>query len=227
MKKTSEYIFTKILVLTLILLGFGLIMIYSASVAEALRDFGTKWYFVSLQLKWAFIGVAILLLASRVPPKAWEKYAPALLLLGLSLLILVVIPGIGAKVQGARRWLVLPVGTLQPSELIKFIEVVYLSSLLSKKNVTVPQFLAFIGVIGGLIMLEPDLGTTIVVTLIAITMYYTSGHPLKNLAVIIGAGIIAGTILIALAPYRLARLTTFLNPARDPLGSSYHIRQVI
>lgn len=227
MKRYQPQLFTQILLVTLLLLSFGLIMIYSASVAEALRDFGTKWYFVRLQLKWALVGLVMMMVASRIPTKIWEKLAPLILISGLCLLILVIIPGIGAKVQGARRWLVTPIITIQPSELIKLVEVIYLSSWLSKKRITVIQFLAFLGLVGGLIMLQPDMGTAIVVTLIAIVMYYLSGQSLKNLFMIGGVGLLAGVLFIAFEPYRMARLTTFLDPSKDPLGSSYHIRQVI
>lgn len=227
MKKIRPHLFTQIFILTILLLSFGLIMIYSASVAEALRDFGTKWYFVLLQMKWAAVGIVMMLIVSRVPTKTWEALAPYMLIGGLFLLILVVIPGIGTKVQGARRWLVLPFFTLQPSELIKLVEIIYLSSWLTKKNISVSQFMAFLGVIGGLIMLQPDMGTTIVVTSIAMIMYFISGHPLKNIAIVAGVGLVAGVLAIAFEPYRMSRLTTFLNPASDPLGNSYHVRQVI
>lgn len=202
-------------------------MIYSASVAEALRDFGTKWYFVVLQAKWAVVGLVFMLLASKVPSKSWEKLAPLILLGGIFLLILVVIPGIGSKVQGARRWLILPFITLQPSELIKLVEVIYLSSWLSKHKITIQQFLGFLGVTAGLIMLQPDMGTAIVVSLIAFTMFYLSGQSVKNLVSIGVIGLVLGILFIAFEPYRMARLTTFLNPDADPLGSSYHIHQVI
>lgn len=227
MKVTRPRLFTQVFFTTILLLCFGLVMIYSASVAEAFRDFGSKWYFVSLQGKWALLGLVFMLIASRIHPQTWAKLAPTLLVGGLLLLLLVSIPGIGTKVQGARRWLVLPFITLQPSELIKLVEIIYLSSWLSKRQVTIAQFLAFIAATAGLIMLQPDMGTAIVVTLIALTMFFISGQSAKDLTVIAVVGLLLGGMLVAFAPYRLARLTTFLNPTSDPLGSSYHIRQVI
>lgn len=213
--------------MTLILLGFGLIMIYSASVVEGARDFGSKWHFVLLQLKWAGLGLIGMTVASVIPPRTWEKLAPSLLLVGLLLLLLVAIPGIGTKVQGARRWLVLPFMTIQPSELIKFIQVVYLSSWLNSRKVTLAQFGFFIAFIAGLIMLQPDLGTTLVVTTLAILIYFLSGYPVKHLLTIGAVCLTLVTILIASAPYRLERVKTFLDPMHDTQGSSYHIRQVI
>ena len=213
--------------MTLILLGFGLIMIYSASVAEGARDFGNKWHFVLLQLKWAGAGLIAMMVMSYIPPKVWEKFAPALLLLGLFLLLLVVIPGIGTKVQGARRWLVLPGITLQPSELIKLIEVIYLSSWLHSRKITLAQFGFFVSLMAGLIMLQPDMGTTLVVVLLAVAMYFLSGYPVKHLLAIGGIGIVLGSIMIIAEPYRVDRVKTFIDPLQDTQGSSYHIRQVL
>lgn len=227
MRKLNLSLTTRIITMTIILLGFGLIMIYSASVAEGARDFGNKWHFVLLQLKWAGAGMVAMLAMSFIPPKIWEKLSPLLLLIGLTLLLMVVIPGIGTKVQGARRWLVLPGLTLQPAELIKFVEVVYLSSWLHSRRITLPQFGFFIAVVAALIMLQPDMGTTLVVTLLAATMYFLSGYPVKHLAIIGGIGLTLGIILIIAEPYRLDRVKTFIDPLHDTQGSSYHMRQVL
>lgn len=227
MRKISLSLSTRIITMTIILLGFGLIMIYSASVAEGARDFGNKWHFVQLQLRWAGAGLFAMILMSLIPPRVWEKLAPGLLLLGFILLLLVIIPGIGTKVQGARRWLVLPGFTLQPSELIKFIEVLYLSSWLHSRRITLAQFGIFILTLAALIMLQPDMGTTLVITLLAVTMYYLSGYPVKHLVIIGVIGLTLGSILIIAEPYRLDRVKTFIDPLHDTEGSSYHMRQVL
>jgi cell division protein FtsW len=227
MRKIHVSLVSRIVIMTIILLTFGLIMIYSASVAEGARDFGNKWHFVQLQLKWTGVGLIGMIITSLVPAKVWAKLSPALLLFGLTLLLLVVIPGIGTKVQGARRWLVLPGMTIQPSELIKVIEIVYLSSWLHSRKISLPQFGFFIALTSGLIMLQPDMGTALVVTILAVTLYFLSGYPVKNLLVIAGIGLTIGSILIISAPYRLERVKTFLDPLHDTQGSSYHIRQVL
>jgi cell division protein FtsW len=162
-----------------------------------------------------------------IPTRFLEKIAPLLLVFGLLLLVAVLIPGIGSKIYGARRWIVTPFVVIQPSELIKLIEVIYLSSWLTKKKVTLAQFLAFIGILGGLIMLQPDMGTTLVVVLIAFSMYFLAGYPFKHLLMLGGLGILAIVMLILFEPYRMARVTTLFNPSSDPQGSSYHIRQVL
>lgn len=213
--------------LTLALLGFGLLMIYSASVSEALKDFGDKFYFARLQFKWALVGLVGLIFFSKINLKTLRSIAPALMLGGFILLVLVAIPGVGTKVQGARRWLVLLGFNFQPSELIKIIEVIYLSSWLNSKKVTLGQFIAFLALLAGLILLQPDMGTTIVVSLIAVSMYFLAEYPIQNILVLIASGLIGGLGLILTSPYRASRLQTFLNPATDPLGSSYHIRQIL
>ncbi len=227
MRKLSLTLGTQIVMTTLVLLAFGLLMIGSASVAEGARDFGDKWHFVLLQLKWAAAGGVFAFILSRIHPGLWQKLAVPILGVGLLLLFLVIIPGIGTKVLGARRWLVLPGIVLQPSELIKLVEVIYLSAWLSARKVTLAQFGFLTTTIAGLIMLQPDMGTTLVVTALAIAMYFLNGYPIKHLVTIAFLGIVAAVIFIASAPYRLDRVKTFLDPTHDPLGSSYHIRQVI
>lgn len=227
MRQINLSLTTRLITMTIILLGFGLIMIYSASVAEGARDFGNKWHFVLLQLKWGGIGLLGMLLCSIIPPSTWEKLAPWLCMVGLILLLLVAIPGIGTKVQGARRWLVLPGITLQPGELIKLVEVVYLSSWLHTKHIKLSQFGFFVAIVAGLIMLQPDMGTALVVTLLAVAMYFLSGYPVKHLLTLGLVGIVMGVILIIAEPYRLERVKTFIDPLHDVQGSSYHVRQVL
>ncbi len=227
MKKVHVSLATRLVGITIALLGFGLIMIYSASVAEAAKAFGNKWYFVLLQVKWAVAGLLAMFVVSRLPTRLWERFAPLLMGAGVALLLAVLIPGIGSKVQGARRWIALPGVTLQPAELIKFVEVVYLSSWLGKRKVTFVQFGFLVAALAGLIMLEPDMGTMLVVTSLAIAVYFVNGYPFRSLLVIAAAGAVAVLGLILVEPYRMARLTTFLNPNADTQGASYHIHQVL
>lgn len=227
MKSKHRSLAVQLFLLTIVLVCFGLLMIYSASVSEALQTFNDKFYFAKQQLKWVALGFGALLICSRISLKALRRVAPALMIGGLLLLILVVIPGIGTKVQGARRWLVLPGFILQPSELIKFVEVVYLAAWLNSKKVSFAQFVTFVAITGGLILLQPDMGTTIVVTAIASAMYFLAEYPVMHMLLLALSGVLSGLALILTSPYRAERLKTFLNPAQDPLGSSYHIRQVL
>ncbi len=226
--KTSKYYLgLQLFTLTLILLGFGLLMIYSASVAEALSTFGDKFYFVKQQFKWASLGLLGLLFFSRFPLPNLKKIAPWLFGFNLFLLFLVLIPGIGVKVQGARRWLSLPLFTLQPSELMKLTEIIYLSLFLTVKKVNFGQFLLLIGLIAGLVLLQPDVGSTLVLLASAVAVYFLADYPFKDILLLSGVGVLALSFLIITSPYRASRLKTFLNPMHDPLGSSYHIRQIL
>lgn len=226
-KSRTPSLYTQVLLITTLLLAFGLLMIYSASVAEALREFQDKFYFIKLQLKWAFVGLISMFLISRINLKHLNKLAPVIMIVGTLLLLLVAIPGIGTKVQGARRWLVLPGFQLQPSEIFKLIMIIYLSSWLNSKKVTPIQFAILISVIAGLILLQPDMGTTIVILATSMGMYYLCNYPIKNILAISAVGLVLGSALIVLSPYRASRLQTFLNPATDTLGTSYHIRQIL
>jgi len=141
-------------------------------------------------------------------------------------LVLVLIPSLGTQIMGARRWLAIGGFGFQPAELIKLTFVLYLAALLSKKKQLWP-FLLLLGMILLLIMLEPDLGTAVVVTATGMVVYFASGGPIWQMGLISLTGLLAGVGLIFSSSYRKERLLTFLNPTRDPLGASYHIRQIL
>jgi len=205
---------------------FGVLMVYNASVVEAFQIFSDKYYFLKLQSLWFVFGALALLATTFTPLAFLKKIAPIALLINILLLIVVLIPGIGSSLHGARRWINIAGFTLQPTELIKLTLTLYLAAWLDKDKPLWP-FLVILGVILGLIMLQPDLGTTIVVIATAVSVYYASGAPLLHLSLLGVLGLLSGTGLILLSPYRKERLLTFLNPTRDPLGSSYHIRQAL
>lgn len=205
---------------------FGVVMVYNASVVEAYDLFSDKYHFLKLQSLWAGIGLLTLITVTFIPLELIKKLAPTALLLNIILLILVLIPGISNISHGARRWISLFGFNLQPTELIKLTLTIYLSAWLSSKRSLWP-FLFILSLILGLIMLQPDLGTSIVVILTAVLVYYVSGANLIHLFFVGLLGGLSGLGLILSSAYRKARLLTFLNPESDPLGSSYHIRQAL
>jgi len=205
---------------------FGVIMVGNASVVEAYRDFGNKFYYFRLQTLWAILGIVAFFVFSFFDYRRLRKLAIPLMIFSLLSLIVVLIPRIGTKVLGARRWLVLGPLTFQPAELAKLSFVLYLASFLSNKRKLLP-FLLILGILLGLIMLEPDLGTAVVLAATSLVVYFVSGAPLLSLALVGAIGILGGVGLIFFSPYRRERLLTFLNPTRDPLGASYHIRQIL
>ncbi|OGY18441.1 MAG: cell division protein FtsW [Candidatus Chisholmbacteria bacterium RIFCSPLOWO2_01_FULL_50_28] len=205
---------------------FGVLMVYDASVVEAYQQFGNKFFFAKQQLVWAGIGLVVLGLTSQIPYWLWKKVSIGAFVATVVMLGLVLVPSIGMKIQGARRWIGFGSLTIQPAELAKLTLILYLSLLLEKKR-SLLQFLVAVGVAAGLIVLEPDLGTGIVIVAIGAALYFFSGAPLKTFLTLGIVGTIVGMGVIAISPYRRARVATFFNPKDDPLGASYHIRQVL
>jgi len=149
------------------------------------------------------------------------------MLIGTIFLLLVVfLPGVGIKALGAKRWINLGFTVLQPAELAKLTLVIYLSAWFSSKEKgRLVSFLLLLGMVTGLIVLEPDLGTTLVIAATAVTMYFFSGAPIKQFVMLIPVLVLGALGLAISSPYRFRRVTTFFNPENDPLGASYHIRQ--
>jgi len=215
-----------LLLLVLGLTVFGLVMVANASVVEAYRDFGDKLYYFKLQLQWAGLGLLGFILASFFDYKKLRHLAIPLLIFALASLALVLLPGMGTKVMGAQRWLNLGAFRFQPAELAKMAFVLYLAAFMSQKKSLWP-FLILLSVLIGLIILEPDLGTAVIIAATGLVVYFASGAPILWLAGLGVFGFLAGLGLIFSSNYRKERVLTFLNPSRDPLGASYHIRQIL
>ena len=224
----------------LLLLAFGLVMVYSASIAmaEASSHTGNRaWYFLMRHSLFVMIGMAAAAVAFQVPMKAWERLAPWLFIAGAALLVLVLIPGIGKSVNGSRRWLSLFVVNVQPSEFMKLAAVLYAASYAVRraafltneqplKQTLIRGFLplfAVMVIVGGLLLLEPDFGAFVVIVAIAFGILFLGGLDWRlfmGLALLLPVAL--GAILVA-APYRLQRLTAFLDPWSDPLGKGYQL----
>ncbi len=215
-----------LLVLSFGLTIFGILMVYNASVVEAFELFRDKYHFLKLQFLWAALGWLGLIIMTFIPLDLIKKIAPLALLINIILLILVLIPGLSSQSFGARRWINIFGFNLQPTELIKLTLTIYLSAWLSKEKPFWP-FLVILSLILSLVMLQPDLGTSIVIILTAVFVYFLSGANLIYLAILGVLGSLSGASLILFSPYRKQRLLTFINPEADPLGSSYHIRQAL
>lgn len=226
LKNQEKYIDRLLLIVVFILVTFGLLMIFESSSVTAFRDFGDKFYYVRQQFIWAVIGLGAMILLSFYDYHKYEKVSSILFGFTFVLLILVLIPGIGTKILGARRWLNIAGLSLQPAELAKITFVLYLSSFFSKRN-SLFVFLTTLVITSFLVMLEPDLGTTVVLVTSGFCVYFASGASLISLGILTIGGLLSGLGLILSSAYRKERLLTFLNMGRDPLGSSYHIRQVL
>lgn len=209
---------------------FGLLMIFDASVVLAARDFGNKFYYLQNQAIWAVLGFLCLVFFTFFDYHKLARLSPAGLILVLTLLVLVLIPQIGEEVLGAKRRLTLAGIVIQPSELAKLVYLVFLSFRFSKFSTKIfpfRQFLTTTVAILTLIVLEPDLGTAVIIGTTAFLIYFLAGAPFKNflfVSLIFVASVIG---LIFTADYRVNRFTSFLSPGQDPGGISYHQNQIL
>lgn len=226
LRSQKQKIDKKLFVAAILLTIIGLIAVLDASAPQALNAFGDKFHLFKNQLIWSFVGFILLVISSKINYKFWQKIATPLFFFVLVSLILVLIPGIGAKLLGARRWISLGPVFFQPSEFAKFGLILFMAKFLSKKEASVLYFLP-LALIAFLIMLEPDLGTTMVIVLAGAIQIFASQI---NLLHYTGVGILGGIIvflLVIVSPYRKDRLLTFFEQSTDPLGKSYHIRQIL
>lgn len=203
-------------------------MIFESSNVSAFKDFNDKYHYIRDQSIYFLVGTAGMIVTSFIPYKNYYRWSLVLLIFTLVSLMAVFIPGIGIKALGAHRWISLGSFNFQPAELAKLSLVLYLSAWFSsKEKERLGPFLLLIGMIVGLVIIEPDLGTAIILTSIAIIVYFLSGAPLFHFAILIPSVVAVGVLFAISSPYRMQRLTTFFNPEGDPLGASYHIRQIL
>lgn len=222
--KADKWLVAGVITLSL----FGVLMVYDSSVAIALRDFSDQYYYVKEQIKWFIAGIIVFSICARVPYQTWYRLAFPILIGTLVLLCIVFIPGVGIRAYGAHRWINFGLFVLQPAELAKLSIVIYLAAWFShpEKN-RFFSFLLFLFMVVGLVMLEPDLGTSSIILSIAMLLYFFSGAPLKHFIFLVPIFVGGAILLAVIAPYRMQRITTFFNRSSDPLGASYHIRQVL
>lgn len=214
-----------LLLLSLVLTALGLLFVFEASTAEAFQLVGNPFFFLRQQAIRAVIGLAALVVMLLIPTKWLEKAAPVLYLGSLLLLVAVLIPGIGVELNGARRWLSIGSFLFQPVELVKLSCVIFFASWMSRHQRWAP-FLFWTGLPMGLILLQPDLGSMLVVASIAVGLFFVAGGKLANLAVLLALGVAGIGAAIISSPYRLQRVTTYFDPSQDPLGAGFHVRQI-
>lgn len=207
---------------------FGLFMIYDASSYVAFRDFADKYRYIKDQLFWVVIGFGALSVVSFFDYHKYYNLALPILLSSIFLLFLVFIPGLGLKILGARRWINLGFFVLQPSEFVKLALTIYLAAWFSIKEKG--RFLAFLlltGLVILLVMLQPDMGTAVIILGVALVMYFLSGGSVWHILSLIPLIGLGGLGLILAEPYRAKRLATFFNPNSSIQTSSYHLRQIL
>lgn len=223
------------LLIAILVLGmFGAVMIASASMPLAEKTYGTPFYFVMRQLFFLGIGCMAGVLVFRIPLSVWEKYGPHMIILSLFFLMLVLVPGIGKQVNGSRRWIDVGLFTIQVSESVKLFVIVYLAGYLVRRGYLVQTTfggfirpLALISIAGGLLLMEPDFGASVVIVSTALVMIFIAGVRFSQFLGIFAVLGLVGSALILSAPYRLARFKSFLDPFDPDIvnGSGYQLSQ--
>ncbi len=210
----------------------GVVMVLSASSVVSLTNYGSAWYFFQRQLIWTGVAIVVFLIAARVDYHHWARVVRPMLAATIVLLIAVLVPGIGIYVAGSRRWVGAGPVTFQPSELAKLALLVFAADLLARRSgelhntrrVLRPLLLVLAGV-SALVCIEPDLDTTVLIAVIVGAVMVAGGIRTLHLALLAGSGVVLSAVLAVAAPYRRARVFTFLNPTADAANAGYQIVQ--
>ena len=222
---------------TVLLVGLGLVMVYSASIAIAESSRATGFqptYYLMRHGLFVVAGVMAAVVAFQIPLRLWQQAAPYLFLLGAGLLVLVLIPGVGREVNGSQRWISLNFVTVQPSEFMKLAAVLYAADYTARKAAHMasfrkgflPMFVVMM-LVGWLLLREPDFGAFVVITVIAMGILFLGGMNWKLFAGLLGLLLAGFVVLILTSPYRLLRVVGFMDPWADPYGKGYQLSHAL
>lgn len=221
-----------LLVAVLMIMGIGLVMVASASISIADRQLGQPFYYLIRQGLYILLGIGMAAVVTRIPLDVWERVSALLLIFGLLLLSFILLPGVAREINGSTRWLSLGIFNLQPSEFMKLFVIVYLAGYLVRRGdevrTTVWGFLKpmlVLVVAALLLLLEPDMGAAAVIFATAFGMMFLGGVRIWQFGVLMS--LIAGSVvaLTITSPYRMERVTAFLNPWADPFNSGFQLTQ--
>lgn len=220
------------LMLSAALLLIGMIMVTSASMSVAARDLGNPFFYLERQLLFGLMGAAGAIVLTRIPTELWDRYSLPLMLFGLGLLLLVLIPGLGAMVNGARRWLRIGPINFQVSELARVLVLTWVCSYCVRKReelqITWQGLAKPIGLLmvaALLLLLEPDFGATTVLFATGFAVLFIAGARLRYTLVVLAAAVGGFTLLALASTYRMKRLTGFLQTWDDKFNSGFQITQ--
>lgn len=216
------------------LLALGLLMVGSASISIADRQVGAPFHYLVRQGAYVGVGIVLAILAVQIPLAVWQRLGPVLLLLSLALLLLVLIPGVGRNVNGATRWISLGVFSLQVSEVAKLALIIYTAGYLVRRGdevrTSVRGFLKPLGVLvvfAVLLLAQPDFGALVVLGSTLLGMLFLAGVRLWMFGLLVAGAAGALALLAITSPYRMERLTTFMNPWADPFNSGFQLTQAL
>ncbi|HEX2699367.1 MAG TPA: putative lipid II flippase FtsW [Acidimicrobiales bacterium] len=210
----------------------GLVMVLSASSVQALREDGSSWFYFRRQVLWAGLGTVALVVAARLDYRKLRRVGLPLLLLAVALLVVVLVPGMGIAVGGSTRWIGVGSWRMQPSELAKLGLLFFGADLLARRGgrpdtarSAMRVMLFGFCVVAGLIMAQPDLGTTLVVGCVVLCLLHVAGTPLRSVATLLLSGAGLAFLLGMAEPYRRERLLSFMNPWADAHNTGYQVVQ--
>jgi cell division protein FtsW len=210
----------------------GLVMVLSASSVQALRNHGSAWAFFAKQVLWLVAAAGVLACTMRFDYRRWRALSKPVLAVALGLLVLVLMPGMGITVSGSTRWLGTGSWRMQPSELAKFGVLLYAADLLARRSgkmgdwrLTLTPVLIAFGAAGVLIMAQPDMGTTLVIGCITLTLLWVAGARLSHMSLLLLSTAVVAFVVGMAEPYRRARMLSFLDPWKDAGNTGYQAAQ--
>ncbi|MGL6105811.1 stage V sporulation protein E [Romboutsia sp.] len=216
---------------TMILVFIGIIMVFSASFVQSSFKHHDAYYFLKKNVVFAILGFISMMVIANIDYRFWKKNASAIGVIALILLLLVLTP-LGIEANGAKRWLGVGSLTLQPAELAKFATIIITAKLIEKrydniKSLTkgVLPLLVIPAIFFALVICQPNMSTAGTIIIVAFVMIFIAGMDMKIVIALIGSGVALFAALVLVAPYRLRRVTSFLDPFKDPLGNGYQVIQ--
>lgn len=221
-----------LLLLWLALMSVGLVMIASSSIAFASEQYGDPWFFTKRHLVYIVLGLGLALGVALVPVRLWQQYSGWMLVAVIGFLVLVLVPGIGKEVNGARRWIDLGLISVQVSEVAKFSAVLFFASYFARRHQELytgwrgfAKPVLVIGFLTLLLLLEPDFGSAVVLSATAFAMMFIAGVKLRHFLLLAVAAVVLLAVVAVTSPYRMQRLITFLDPWADQFNTGYQLTQ--
>ena len=215
-----------------LLAGIGLIMVTSASIGVADVQMNDPFYYGKRQFLRLLLGVMLMWMAYRIPTRLWRDNGMILMLSSLILLAVVLIPGVGRTVNGSTRWLDLIIFTVQVSEIAKLFLIIYLSGYLIRRSDEIQSGLMgfvkpmiILALASGLLLLEPDFGAAAVLLMTGLGMIFLGGVQFKQFIIFVLGTLSIMVMMVVISPYRMARVTSFLDPWADPYNSGFQLTQ--